>query len=354
MVTPINRPSAAQRLFRGLGLGVVWTILGLVTVWAVGALYFDLSAARWPIVSPVLYLLALTVLAHLAKARLLRMAVFLIGFLAVLVCWLSLQPSNHRNWQEDDSQTPWAEVDGDRVTIHNFRNCDYRTETDYTCSWLTKTVDLSQLKGVDVFVTYWGSKWIAHPIVSFQFGENDHVATSIETRDQVGQGHSAIRGFFRQYELLYVFADERDLVRLRTNYRKDEDVYLFRTTAGPHWSRLLFLQYIDQANKLHEHPKWYNAATDNCTTNIFTQMAATGELPAGSSLHDWWILLNGRGPEYLYRHGNFAGNLPFPELMQRAHINAVAHTVNDDPDFSRRIRLNRPGFESLNSSNGTP
>jgi hypothetical protein len=350
MMHSTNEPWV-KRGFRWLGLGCAWLLLAILTLWAAAALYFDLSVSNLPLLIPFVYLLAVAALAYMAETRVRRMAVFLVGFVAVLLCWLSLKPSNERPWQLNDSQTPWADIDGDRVTIHNFRNCNYHTETDYTCDWLTKTVYLSQLRGIDVFITYWGSPWIAHPIVSFQFGDDDHVAASIETRNQVGKGYSAIRGFFRQYELLYVFADERDLVRLRTNYRVGEDVYLFRTTAGPTWSRQLFLQYLQEANKLRDHPKWYNAATDNCTTNIFTQMAATGHLPAGSSLHDWWILLNGRGPEILYRNGNFVGNLPFSELMQRAHINPVAHTVNDAPDFSRRIRLNRPGFEFLNAGN---
>jgi hypothetical protein len=348
-----SHASWGRRLLRGLGLGLAWLLLAFMTLWATAALYFDLSSSHLPaLVTPVLYLTIIVALLYLAKTHWLRMGICLAGFLIVLFGWLSLKPSNDRQWQENDSQTPWAEIDGDRVTIHNFRNCNYRTELDYTCEWLTKTVSLNQLRGIDVFVTYWGSPWIAHPIVSFQFGDDRHVATSIETRDQVGQGYSAIRGFFRQYELLYVFSDERDLVRLRTNYRKDEDVYLFHTTAGPAWSRLLFLQYMEQANKLRNHPRWYNAATDNCTTNIFTQMAATGKLPVGSSLHDWWILLNGRGPEILYRNGNFAGNLPFAELMKRANINPVAHTLDDAPDFSRRIRLDRPGFDSPDSHDG--
>jgi hypothetical protein len=340
-----NDPVWWNRLLRRLGIGFAWSLLGVMTLWATAALYFDLSSPRLPLLTPIIYLAAVGLLAYFIRRRLPRMAVCLAGFLVVLACWLSLKPSNNRNWQADDSQTPWAEINGDQVTIHNFRDCDYRTELDYTCQWLTKTVLLSQLRGIDVFVTYWGSPWIAHPIVSFQFGDNDHVAASIETRDQVGQGYSAIRGFFRQYELLYIFSDERDLVRLRSNYRTGEDVYLFHTAAGPEWSRKLFLEYLDNANKLRQHPQWYNAITDNCTTNIFTQMAATGQLPAGSSVHDWWVLLNGRGPEILYRNGNFAGNLPFAELMKRAYINPVARTVNDAPDFSQRIRAGRPGFE---------
>ena len=340
-----NDPVWWNRLLRRIGVGFAWSLLAVMTLWATAALYFDLSFARLPLLTPIIYLAVIGILLYFVRCRLPRMAICLAGFLVVLACWLSLKPSNNRNWQADDSQTPWAEINGDQVTIHNFRDCDYRTDLDYTCQWLTKTVFLSQLRGIDVFVTYWGSPWIAHPIVSFQFGDNDHVAASIETRDQVGQGYSAIRGFFRQYELLYIFSDERDLVRLRSNYRTGEDVYLFHTTAGPEWSRKLFLEYLDNANKLRQHPQWYNAVTDNCTTNIFTQMAATGQLPAGSSVHDWWVLLNGRGPEILYRNGNFAGNLPFAELMKRAYINPVARRVNDAPDFSQRIRAGRPGFE---------
>jgi Domain of unknown function (DUF4105) len=345
MTNGSNDPVWWNRLLRRFAIGFAWSLLGVMMLWATAALYFDLSSPRLLLLTPIIYLAAVGLLAYFIRRRLPRMAVCLAAFLVVLACWLSLKPSNDRNWQADDSQTPWAEINGDQVTIHNFRDCDYRTELDYTCQWLTKTVLLSQLRGIDVFVTYWGSPWIAHPIVSFQFGDDDHVAASIETRDQVGQGYSAIRGFFRQYELLYIFSDERDLVRLRSNYRTGEDVYLFHTTAGPEWSRKLFLEYLDNANKLRQHPQWYNAITDNCTTNIFTQMAATGQLPAGSSVHDWWVLLNGRGPEILYRNGNFAGNLPFAELMKRAYINSVARTVNDAPDFSQRIRIGRPGFE---------
>ena len=245
---------------------------------------------------------------------------------------------------------PWAEIHGEDVVLHNFRSCDYRSEFDYTCQWLTKSLDLSQLRGIDLAITYWGSAYIAHPILSFQFGENDYIAASIETRKEVGEGYSAVLGFFRQYELVYIFADERDLIRLRTNFRKGEEVYLFHTNAGPAWSRKLFLDYLARANRLHDHPKWYNALTRNCTTVIFRSMADIGRLPPGTSLHNWRIILNGRGDEMLYNGGNFEGGLPFPELKESAHINAAARQADDAPDFSRQIRLGRPGFEFLTAS----
>jgi len=337
-----------------LAAGFAWSLLGCLTLWAAAALYFDLSFLRPPILTPLAYLAAVVTAAYSAKARLRRMAIFLGGFFVVLICWLSLKPSNNRPWQANVSQTPWAEIDGDRITIHNFRNCYYREEADFTCQWLTKTVFISQLRGIDLFVDYWGSKWIMHPMVSFQFGDADYVTASIEVRYQIGQSYSPLRSFFRQFEIVYVLADERDLIRLRTNYRSGEKVYLYHLVASPEWSRSLFLQYLQQANQLRDHPRWFNSVTDNCTTNIFSQMAATGHLPAGSSRYSWWVLLNGRAPEMLYRGGNFAGNLSFAELERQACINPVANTLNDAPDFSQRIRVHRPGFEFLTSHDGTP
>ena len=140
-------------------------------------------------------------------------------FSLVVGWWLSLQASNVRNWQPDVSKTAWAEIAGDQVTIHNVRNTIYRSETDYTPRWETRVVDLRSIRGADIFITYWGSPWIAHPIISFPYGNNEYLAFSIEARKEVGEGYSAIRGFFRQFELIYIVSDERDVVRLRTNYR---------------------------------------------------------------------------------------------------------------------------------------
>jgi len=299
--------------------------------------------------APAIYLVVLALFLAIVKSRVFRIGGCVAGFFVVLVCWLSIKPSNDRDWQSNLSRTPWAEIADDRVTLHNFRHCYYREETEFTCEWFTKEVLLSQIRGVDFFVDYWGSPWIAHPIISFQFGDNDYVAASIEARYQVGQSYSPIRSFFRQFPIIYVFASERDLIRLRTNYRSGEKVYLFHTTTSPQWSRDLFLQYLRQANGLRDTPRWFNAITNNCTTSIFANMAATGHMATGTSRYSWWVLLNGRAPEMLYRGGYFAGKLPFSELMAQAYINPVANTVNDASDFSQRIRKNRAGFEFLSA-----
>ncbi|HXZ79655.1 MAG TPA: DUF4105 domain-containing protein [Terriglobales bacterium] len=337
------QPSPHYRGLRVIGWAALFLVLALLTLWAASALYFDFPIAKLRVVAAALYLAAMLVAAIFLKPRAWGIAACGGGFLLVLAWWLSLKPSNTRLWQPDVAELGWAEIAGDRVTIHNVRNCDYRTETDYTPHWETRTVNLADLRGIDLFLTWWGSPWIAHPILSFQFGDHDHLAFSIETRKEVGESYSAIRGFFRQYELIYIPADERDVVRLRSNYRIGEDVYLFRTRARPEEARRLFLEYVARMNHLRDHPEWYNALTNNCTTNIAVDAAASRGRKRPR--FDWRLLLNGKSDEMLYEDGALAGELPFPELKRRAYINPAARAANDAPDFSERIRERRPGFE---------
>lgn len=337
-----QRPSGrAQTLALALG----WLALVPLAVWAVAALCFDVRIAwlRYPAAGVfVLSVLAVLFLVQRSWMRLLGCAACC-GI--VLLWWFSLQPSNQGQWQADVSRTAWAERHGNQVVVHDVRNCDYRAEFDYTCRWETRSFDLSQLRGVDAYVVYWGSPWIAHTMLSFQFGENAWLPFSIETRKQVGQSYSALLGFFRQYELIYIASDERDLVRLRTNYRKGEDVYLYHLTADPVRARERFLEYLGRINDLHETPEWYNALTRNCTTSIFSQRVATaGAVPVLPELN-WRVFLNGKLDEMAYRDGLLAGGLPFEELKRRAYINPAAQAADQDPDFSRKIREGRPGFQ---------
>ena len=320
----------------GRGFALLLTLA--LTAWAAAALYFDLlPGTSLRTLGASSYGLAMVGALLTFRGRGKAIAICLAGFALVLAWWLTLKPSNDRAWQPDVAQTAWAEIDGDHVTIHNVRNCDYRTEGDYTPHWETRSYDLSQIRGMDIFLTYWGSPWIAHPIVSFQFGDNDYIAMSIETRKEVGEQYSAIRGFFRYYELIYTVSDERDVVRLRTNYRKGEETYLFHTRATSEHARATFLNYLKKINRIRNRPEWYNALTNNCTTNIATL--------AGEPQLDWRVLLNGRADQMLFERGDLAtGNLPFAQLKQQAHINAAARAANDAPDFSRRIREGRAGF----------
>ncbi len=262
------------------------------------------------------------------------------GFVIVVVLWLAIPPSNTRNWQADVRVLPYATVEGTKVTIHNIRNCDYRTETDYEVRHYDRTFDIDRLRTADLFIVYWGSPSLCHTMLSFGFDENQYVCISIETRKEIGEDYSAIRGFFRQYELTYVVADERDLVRLRTNYRRNEEVYLYRTNAQPEVVREVFSDYLKSINSLKDRPEWYNALTSNCTSNIRGHTRTYAQ----RSRWSWKLIVNGYLDELIYSNGTLDRSLHFDELKSRSHINARARAADKDPDFSIRIREGLPGM----------
>jgi Domain of unknown function (DUF4105) len=330
------------RVMRAIGLTGMWIILALITLWAVTALYVDFRVAALRIPVALIYVLGIIAVLLKVKRRGWAAALCFAGFCIVLAWWLNLKATNEGRWQPDTDRTAWAEMDGDRVTIHNLRNCDYRTEADYANCWSDRTIYLSQIRAVDFFLTNWGIRWASHPIVSFQFGDNEHIAFSIEARYKAGQSYSPILGFFRQYELIFVTADERDVIRLRTNYRKDEEVYLYRVQLQPELARRLFLTYVGYLNELRDHPEWYNELTRNCTTTLDKQIAADMTNPQP---WNYQLIVNGTLDELLYERGRLVtGRLPFPELKQREHIDAAARAANQSPDFSALIRAGRIGF----------
>ena len=333
-----------MRLLRGLFFVLAFIVALLLTLWTFGAIYFDspFPALRAPaaIVYLIVVLGAMLFLRRSHKGLLIAYG----GFILVALWWFTLKPSANGDWQPDNAKQAYAEINGDQVTIHDVRNCDYRTENDYTCQWETRNYNLANLRGADIFITWWGPTLIAHPIVSFDFGEQGHVPMSIETRDVVGQSYSAIRGFYRQYALTYIITDERDVIRLRTNFRHnpDEEVYLFRTTAKPALARKVFLDYVQRANELHAQPEWYNALTNNCTTNIDV---SASEARGQHTVWDWRVLLNGKMDEMMYERGGLVtGGLPLAALKAQAHINPAAHAADNSPDFSKLIRVGRVGF----------
>jgi len=233
---------------------------------------------------------------------------------------------------------PYASITGDRITLHNIRNNHYRTETDYEVRHYEKTFDLNDLQTLDLFLVYWGSPAIAHTILSFGFGNDEYVAISIETRKEQGEDYSPIKGFFRQYELTYVVADERDVIRLRPNYR-GETTYLYRLKTPPETIRAVFLNYMKQINSLTRQPEWYNAFTANCTTVIRHNVPYAARNP-----WSWKLLLNGYLDELIYENGVVDRRLPFAELKRLSLIDGRSKAANDDPDYSARIREGLPGI----------
>jgi hypothetical protein len=329
--------------FLGRCFGWLFLALGmlLMAAWTAGALYFDGPLGHLNVLIAAIALLTFLAVLFFVRPGALKVVVFLVIFAGVLSWWFTLEARNDRHWQRDVAETPWAETNGETITLHNVRNFDYRSETDFTPHWETRTVRLSQLTGLDFFVNYWGSPHIAHPIASFQFADGPPICFSIETRKEVGETYSAIAGFFRQYELVYVMADERDVVRVRTNYRKGEDVYLYRLKGSPEAARALFLDYLRSANQLNKEPEWYNAITDNCTTGVRLHTKAIG----AAHPWDWRLLLNGHMDERAYALGTLDNTLPFADLKRFSRINGLARLADRAPDFSARIRDGRPGFD---------
>ena len=307
--------------------------------WMALALYFDLAPGPTWFRGALAALVPVAALVAVVVVRPRRWALAGIGaaFVVVLVAWLAIPASNTRQWQPDVATLPYAEIRGDRVIVHNVRNADYRTETDYTVRLEDRDLDLSKLRSLDLFLVYWGSPLIAHTIMSWEFEGGQYLAISIETRKEKGESYSALRGFFRQYELYYVVADERDVVRLRTNYR-GEEVFVYRMDVPPADARLFLLKYLQVVNGLREHPEWYNALTENCTTAIH-------RIAGSDAKRSWWswkLFLNGHLDELAYDIGAFDRSLPFPVLREKSLVNDRAKAADADPQFSARIREGLP------------
>jgi len=267
---------------------------------------------------------------------------FIVAFAVLVTWWNTIKPSNDRQWQPEVAKLAWATIDGYLVTVHDIRNFDYRTETDFTPAYHDKIFDVRKLESVDLIAVYWMGPAIAHTFLSFGFEGGDYLAVSIETRKEQGEGYSTIKGFFKQFELYYVVADERDVIRLRTNYRKDppEDVYIYRVKGPIENARRLFLEYMRKINELKDRPKFYNTLIHNCTTTIWLNTRINpGHLPLS-----WKLLASGYVPEYLYESGRLDDSLPFAELQRRSLVNARAHAADQDPTFSARIREGSPGM----------
>jgi hypothetical protein len=259
-----------RKVMNGYAIAVALLLLGLLIAtaggWGVLAITFagppnttlrNCLAGGFAIAT-----LAALIALGFGRWRGLALVAYLILFAGLLAWWWRIEPSNERDWQADVAVLPYATIEGDRVTVHNIRNFDYRSETDYTPAWYDKTFDLNKLEAVDLIASYWMGPAIAHTFLSFAFEGGDHLAISIETRKEKSESYSTIKGFFRQYELFYVVADERDVIRLRTNFRQNppEQVYLYRLQGPLENGRKLFLEYLHDMNALKDKPEFYNTS----------------------------------------------------------------------------------------------
>lgn len=269
-------------------------------------------------------------------------AISTFALLAALGCRAAekvVQPSNFRNWAPDQAVLPYAEIDGDRVTVHNIRNCQYFADDTYLVDYYDRTFDLGTIRGVDfLMVPFDGMPSLAHTMLSFELagpdGQPQYLAVSVETRKERDESYSPLKGSARQYELMYVVADEQDVIKQRTNFR-DEQVYLYRTTATPEVARLLFVDVMGRVNELASKPEFYDTLTNNCTSNIVGHI---NRIRPNRITYDVRVLLPGLSDRLAYDEGLLVHYGTFEETKARAYVNPLAERYADREDFSQLIR----------------
>jgi hypothetical protein len=317
----------------------------LLAAWGALALWFQVPGG-WALESVAVGLwivFTLVILIALWRGRLALGAVsFAVAFAVLLTWWSLIQPSNNRLWADDVAQTTTGVVDGDHVTLRNVRNFDWRTKTDYTQRWETRTYDLRRLNSVDMILSYWSMPAIAHVLISFGFDDGQHVVFSVEIRREKTESFSEIGGFFKEFELSVIACDERDVIRVRTNVRGEDD-YLYRLHMPVDDIRSLFLAYVSQANDVARKPRFYNTVTANCTTIIYHMVKRiVGHLPL-----DYRLLLSGYLPGYVYKVGGLDTRYSLEELRVLGRITERAKEADRRPTFSADIRAGIPPLEPL-------
>ncbi|MEQ8210017.1 MAG: DUF4105 domain-containing protein [Lacipirellulaceae bacterium] len=261
-----------------------------------------------------------------------------------------MAPSNVRNWAPEQAVLPYAEFSGDEVTVRNVRHCQYfggaevaeqedPTGEEFIVNYDDRTYKLSDLQAVDFFmVPFEGMPRLAHTMLSFEFapekGPREHLTVSVETRKEVGESYAAWKGSARQYELMYVVADERDVIKVRTHFR-NENVYLYRTKATPEQAQRLFVDVMSRANELAAHPEFYDTLSNNCTTNLVRHI---NRIHPNRIKYDYHVLLPGYSDELAYKEGLIEKQGSFAETKARAYINARAWSVAEHEDYSTAIR----------------
>lgn len=332
-------PLALPRIPAGRVLA--WLLFMAMTSWAAMAILYSGPPYAARVLAACFFVVAAFLSFTVPRGELRKTAWFLSVFAPVLAWWLLLPPSNDRDWRPDVARLPSAAISGGTAFIRGIRDFDYRSENDYAVRYYDAALDLGSLRSMDLFLVDWGLPHIAHTMLSFGFEGDKYVCFSIETRNEKGERFSAVGSFFKRYELTYVVADERDAVRLRTNYRKGEKVYLYRLKAPPELIRLIFLDYLRSVNRLKERPEWYKALTGNCTTGIWRHFAPYYP----KAKFDWRILASGHAGEMAYELGALDKTFSYQELKRRSLINYRSNAAGRDRNFSKLIRHGLPGFE---------
>ena len=311
-------------------------LIGLVG-WATLAIYYSNLPSAWGRVALAVAFLVFAVWAlWIARTRKMFL-VLAVVYVLLLVWWMLIPASHERAWRPEVAVMPRAIVDGDRIRFTGVRNFEYRSVVDFTPRYEEREVSLAHLTGVDFFISYWHEGPVGHTFVSFIFDNAPPLSISIETRPEMGEGFDPVASLFKQFELIYVVGDERDLVRVRTNYR-DEEVFLYHTAISPEFGRRLLRIYVERINELADRAEFYHLLSNSCTINIIRYANAAGRI----GRFDFRHMLNGLIDRYIYAAGVVDTTIPFDELRSRSRITAAAQAAGNGTDFSDLIRAGLP------------
>lgn len=343
----INRFFKRHRRLCKTAAAAFYTVYLLLGLWCAGILVYGTRNLPEGASKLLALLLASAVILTVIFRRRCRSALPLMCLLLLLIFlpWSLRRPSNDRDWQLPFSRNPRITIRGDKITVFNVRDFRYRTTQDFDVRYDTRTYSLSNLRGLDFALSHWdGIQIIGHTMFSYDFGPDGHLALSVETRLAKNVEQGTFQGLFKQYEVLWILADERDLFGLRTNYRKEE-LYVYPLNIGKEHLRSLFLATADRINQLADSPKFYNTLTENCTTSLIT----LAQVIAPNAEN---ILLNGNLDRKAFQNGLFRvpDTVSFADYQDRCHINRYVQELTDLSDYSRVFRAGR---DQINIQNRT-
>lgn len=271
--------------------------------------------------------------------------IYIIAFLLSLVWYFNLEAKQDRQWNPEVERTLKYSRKGDIISLDNVRSFDWNQDGSYQEKWETRIFDLNQINGVNIITSYWMGPQIAHTLVSFDFKDTKPLTFSIEIRKEKTEDFSAIGGFFRQFEVILIASDEKDIIYTRSNVR-NEQVYFFPVHMPHAEMKALFEEYLSKADALNQKAKWYNTLTSNCTTLVFDMVQAVSKQPLPS---DYRLLASGYLPNYLYDLGALDHQWDMKTWYQKAHVNPRAQLFEqfkyqESENFSKVLRF---GLDSV-------
>lgn len=247
-------------------------------------------------------------------------------------CWYGTRkPRLDKAWIPEVAHGLTGDVQG-VVHIPHVRRFRWITRKEVVEVWEAQSYDPDAIASVDLVMSVWSNPLIAHTMVSFGFADGRHLVFSGETRRQKGDRFTITGGFFRRFELILIAADERDVIHLRTDVRR-EKVSLYPVLMDAPARKALFLAFIRQGNDLARQAMWYNTVTTNCTTVPFEIVRTI----ASGLRYDWRLLFSGHLPGYLHKLGVLPPGT-MAELQARAVLPVSGDDGSDDAAYSARLR----------------